>query len=165
MTTDRYRLLIDEICILSLIPHSPDFHEAANFTVHKVDFSLQHRTLEQGGQVAIYADIGPLPSGNRDAVLLSLLEINFHLFHSGQSPVFSCNHETQRVLLMGSVELANATAPILLLTMKAFAQLAGEWRRSAFQQAASQASSTPVNQTHRGTTHSGDTSQRTRRFQ
>jgi len=165
MTTDRYRLLIDEICTLSLIPHSPDFHEAANFKVNQIDFSLQHRALEHGDQVAIYADMGQLPSGNRDAVLLSLLEINFHLFHSGQSPVFSCNHETQRVLLMGSVELAHATAPTLLLTMKAFAQLAGEWRKSAFQQAASQAASTPVNQAHRDKTVSGDTSQRTRRFQ
>lgn len=165
MSADRYRLLIDEICILSLIPHSPDFHEAANFTVHKVDFSLQHRAQEQGDQVAIYADMGPLPSGNRDAVLLSLLEANFYLFHSGQSLAFSCNPETRRVLLMGSVELADATALTLLLTMKAFAQLANEWRKNAFQQAASRTSSTSVNQAPRGTTRSGDASQQTRSFQ
>jgi len=168
MTIDRYRSLIDETCVLSMIPHSPDFHEAANFTVNTVDFSLQHRVLEQGDQVAIYADMGPLPSGNRDAVLLSLLEINFHLFHSGQSPVFSCNPETQRVLLMGLVELADATAPTLLLTMKAFAQLATEWRKSAFQETASRASSASsasVNQAPRGAIRSGDAPQRTRSFQ
>lgn len=164
MTTDRYRLIIDDICTLSLIPHSPVFHEAANFTVHNVDFTLQHRTLEQGDQVAIYADMGPLPSGNRDAVLLSLLEINFHLFHSSQSPMFSYNRETQRALLMGSVELTGATATGLLLTMRAFAQLAGEWRKSAFQQSASRTLSAQANQAPRYTTRSGVVSQQTKSF-
>lgn len=145
MTSDRYRLLIDEICILSLIPHSPGLHESTNFTVHDVDFSLQHRFREPVDQVAIYADMGPLPPGNREAVLLSLLEINFHLFHGGQSPVFSYNPETLRVLLMGSIELADATAPTVLLTMKAFAQLGTQWRISAFQQPASQGVASAVN--------------------
>jgi hypothetical protein len=165
MTTERYRLLIDEICTLSLIPNSPDFHENPNFMVHNVDFSLQHRAMGESEQVAIYADMGPLSSGNHDIVLLSLLEINFHLFHSGQSAVFSYNTETQRILLMGSVEMAKATAPTLLLMMKAFAKLASEWRRSAFQEKEPKMSSTLANQSHRGKTRSGDLSQRLRSFE
>jgi hypothetical protein len=125
--------LIDALCTASLITHSPEFYTAGNFTVDNVDFTLQHRVAECGQQVAIYADLGPLPAGQRTDLLLSLRGLNLQIFHSGQDPVLSYNPNTRHLLLMGAVDLSIASTQSLLLVMKAFARLAIEWRSGEFQ--------------------------------
>lgn len=128
----QYTSLIDEICTLSLIASPERFYESANFTLDGVDFTLQYQDRDQGRAVLIYGDMGPLPERNRDQALLSLMDINFHLFSGAHSPAFSWNSQTARVLLMGSVALQMANAEGVLLLMRSFANLAREWREHGF---------------------------------
>ncbi|KPX46162.1 ShcM [Pseudomonas syringae pv. helianthi] len=129
---DPYHTLINEICALSLISTPERFYESANFKISEVDFTLQYLDRDEGRAVLIYGDMGTLPTRNRDAALLALMDINFHMFSGAHSPVFSWNAQTGRVLLMGSVGLERASAEGVLLLMKSFAELAKEWRDHAF---------------------------------
>ncbi|MBD8200705.1 CesT family type III secretion system chaperone [Pseudomonas viridiflava] len=129
---EQYKTLINEICALSLISSPERFYESANFKIDDVDFTLQYQNREQCRAVLIYGDMGPLPERNRDQSLLALMDTNFHLFSGAHSPVFSFNAQTGRVLLMGSVALEMASAEGILLLMKSFAELAGQWRQHGF---------------------------------
>ncbi|KPY22560.1 Type III chaperone protein ShcM [Pseudomonas savastanoi pv. glycinea] len=129
---DPYHTLINEICALSLISTPERFYESANFKISEVDFTLQYQDRDEGRAVLIYGDMGALPTRNRDAALLALMDINFHMFSGVHSPVFSWNAQTSRVLLMGSVSLERASAEGVLLLMKSFADLANEWREHGF---------------------------------
>ncbi|PPS34769.1 type III chaperone ShcM [Pseudomonas amygdali pv. morsprunorum] len=130
--SDSYHTLINEICALSLISTPERFYESANFKISELDFTLQYQDRDEGRAVLIYGDMGALPTRNRDAALLALMDINFHMFSGAHSPVFSWNAQTSRVLLMGSVSLERASAEGVLLLMKSFADLANEWREHGF---------------------------------
>lgn len=132
----QYLTLINDICALSLISTPERFYESATFKINQTDFTLQYQDRDQGRAVLVYGDIGALPDRGRDVALMTLMDINFHMFSGAHSPVFSWNAQTGRVLLMGSVALERATAEGVLLMMKSFAELAVEWRQNGFTSAA-----------------------------
>ncbi|MFH7445214.1 type III chaperone ShcM, partial [Pseudomonas syringae pv. tagetis] len=77
------------------------FYVSANFKISVVDFTLQYLDRDDGSAVLIYGDMGTLPTRKRDAALLALIDINFHMFSGAHSTVFSWNAQTGRVLLIG----------------------------------------------------------------
>lgn len=135
MSLEHYRLLIDQFCEATSIPNSASLYESANFAVSGVDFSLIYRDLQPHGQVQFYADMGKLPEQRREAVLLTLLDINFHTFAGADSPVLAYNRETQRILLMGALPIESASPQHLLSMMSSWAQVAHTWRENFFQEA------------------------------
>nr|WP_100546507.1 MULTISPECIES: CesT family type III secretion system chaperone [unclassified Pseudomonas] len=132
MPSAAYCRLVDDLCQLALLPNPKALYERTALTVGKVNFSLVERSGDPYSEVLIYTDLGPLPSQHRDAVLLRLLDINFHLFVGAGSPSCSYNSETQRLTLGVSLLLQAATGQRLLALLGQLADMAHNWRGDHF---------------------------------
>ncbi|MBD1586839.1 CesT family type III secretion system chaperone [Pseudomonas typographi] len=132
MASSAYCTLIDQLCELTLIPNPSAFYERANLSVKEVDFNLTHNPGVGEGDIFIYCGFGPLPRGNREAVLQRLLETNLYLFSGPFSPSLAYNSETGQVVLTSNVMVDNLTAERLLGLMGGLADMALVWRGNHF---------------------------------
>lgn len=124
--------LVDELCRQAALPNPQALYERTALTIDGVHFSLVERAAEPYAEVLIYLDLGPLPEAQRAAVLLRLLEINFHLFVGAGSPSCAYNSESQRLLLCLSLLQQGASGAGLLQLLGQLAELARNWRKEHF---------------------------------
>lgn len=127
-----YAQLIDELCLLVMIPHPASLYETANLSVRGVDFTFFYQSGSGSGDILVYAGFGSLPDARRQDVTQRLLETNLTLFNGPFSPSFAFNPQTQQVLLVSNVLMEGVTAQALLDLLGHMAELALEWRGSFF---------------------------------
>lgn len=132
MPSAEYCRLVDDMCQLALLPNPKALYERTALTVHKVNFNLIERPGDPYSELLIYTDLGPLPSQRREAVLLRLLDINFHLFTGAGSPSCTYNSETQRLTLAVSLLLQGTSGERLLGLLGQLADMARSWRDDHF---------------------------------
>lgn len=132
MANAHYHRLVDDICQLALIPSTALLYQTTQLSVKGVDFSLHHVEGSDAGKVLIHADFGLLPAQQREAILLRLLDTNFHL-SGGEYPIcFSHNERTGHVMFSASQPLDNVTGSGVLLLMGHLADYAQAWRQTYF---------------------------------
>jgi len=132
MANEHFRHLVDEICQLTQIPSAALLYEATQLTVRGVDFSLRPLESAQAQTVLMHADFGPLPARQREAILLRLLDTNFHLIDGVSHSGFSHNEHTGHVMFASALALESTTAAQVLLLMGHIAEYAQAWRQNYF---------------------------------
>ncbi|KAF1010957.1 MAG: hypothetical protein GAK32_01137 [Pseudomonas fluorescens] len=132
MANQHYRQLVDQICQLTQIPTAALLYESTQLTVRDVDFSLSHIESPEADAVLMHADFGPLPSRQREAILLRLLDTNFHLIDGVRHSSFSHNEHTGHVMFGSALALQGTTAEQILLLMGHIAEYAQAWRQTYF---------------------------------
>ncbi|WP_064455074.1 hypothetical protein [Pseudomonas antarctica] len=132
MANEHFRQLVDEICQLTLIPRASLLYESPQLTVRGVDFSLRPLENADAETVLMHADFGPLPARQREAILLRLLDTNFHLIDGVRHSSFSHNEHTGHVMFGGALALESTTAAQVLLLMGHIAEYAQAWRKHYF---------------------------------
>lgn len=131
MPTATYCTLVDEVCRLTLLPNPHTLYEHTALSIDGIDISLVERH-EPANEVGIQCDLGPLPGRQREAVLLRLLEINFHLFTDAANSTCTVNPITGRATLAAVIPLQHARAAALLELLGQLADMAKAWRQSYF---------------------------------
>ncbi|WP_434698139.1 CesT family type III secretion system chaperone [Pseudomonas sp. D1-1] len=125
---ERYHRLVTDICQLSQIPLAAIDLELVQLSVKGIDFSFSNLA----DTVMIHADFGPLPVRRREAILLQLMNVNFHLF-GGDSPCcFSHNDGTGQVQFSCTVGLTQIGAPQFVQLLGHIAEYAQSWQHSYF---------------------------------
>ncbi|MGB3123374.1 MAG: CesT family type III secretion system chaperone [Pseudomonas sp.] len=132
MANEHYRHLVDELCLLTQIPSAAVLYESLQLIVRGIDFSLRPIENPEADAVLLHADFGPLPSRQREAILLRLLDTNFHLVDGVRHSSFSHNEHTGHVLFGSALPLESTTAAQVLLLMGHIAEYAQAWRQSYF---------------------------------
>lgn len=127
-----YCALIDQLCAKCDIPHPESLYETAtNLHLNETDFSLYYGGSIDPFSVLVYADFGALPADSTNAVLLRLLETNMYMFGIN-SPSFTYNPDSQHILLMFRVPLANAKAGSVLEILAGISDMAVAWRKDYY---------------------------------
>ena len=111
MSNERYHRFVTDICQLSQIPVAAIDLDLVQLNVKGIAFSFANLA----DTVMIHADFGPLPDRRREAILLQLMNVNFHLFSGHRPCCFSHNDDTGQVQFSCTVELTQIGAPQLSL--------------------------------------------------
>lgn len=135
MPSPMFRILIDELCQISLLPDPHVLYERAALNIDGVDISLVEREGPTN-EVIIHCGLGALPNRRRDEVLLRLLEINFSLFTGSSSPSCTVNPQTGCATLAAVAPLQGLSATGLLELLGQLADMANAWRQDYFLDAA-----------------------------
>jgi hypothetical protein len=131
MSMETYRKLVDEICTLTNIQKSELLYQSMDLQVKGVNFSMFYWKEISPDYGVVYCDFGPLPSENREAVLLRLLQTNLYLFGIN-TPSFAIDRQTNHVLMAINIPLEKTTAEHVVLALSDFAELALGWRVGYF---------------------------------
>lgn len=131
MATEKYKKLIDEICAIAKIPHSPAFYTTADLTVDGVNFTLIDASTALEDALALYCDFGAPPAKNRVSVLERLLQVNL-VMHSVNTPFFAMNSETGHILLGHRIPIEQISALELMTLLTEYAAHAKEWRQTYY---------------------------------
>lgn len=131
MSIEKYRKLVDEICVRMSIPNAESMYATANMQVKGVEFTMLHDAERAPAFATVYCDFGALPTESVETVLIRLLQTNMYLY-TVNSPSFVCNAENNHILLAVNVPLASATADTIFIMMDSFADMALEWRQRYF---------------------------------
>jgi hypothetical protein len=128
----RYVQLMAEIQALTLLPESILSHELVHLSVNGVDFSMYPIGENDQAYVVTHCDLGDLPVARRDAVLLRLLECNFHMINTAKPVSFCCNEESGRMMLSAAQPLSMLSGQVILDQMGGIADYALAWRETHF---------------------------------
>jgi hypothetical protein len=142
MAIEHYRLLVDQICALTLIPNPATLYAATNLAVRDIDFSLQYFEGAGKGTVSVLCDFGPLPARRREEVLIRLMETNFHMSDSPGAPMLSFNDQSQRVTLTCKMALDGLNAEFLVPLLGQFSGMVNTWRSDYFLPSSTEAQQT-----------------------
>lgn len=128
MSKERYHRLVTDICQLCQIPVAAVDFDLVQLNVKGIAFSFANLA----DTVMIHADFGPLPDRHRDAILLQLMNVNFHLFNGDRSCCFSHNDDTGQVQFSCTVELTQIGAPQFVQLLGHIAEYAQSWQHCYF---------------------------------
>ncbi|MDP9782274.1 CesT family type III secretion system chaperone [Pseudomonas fluorescens] len=128
MSNERYHRLVTDICQLSQIPVAAIDLDLVQLNVKGIAFSFANLA----DTVLIHADFGPLPDRRRDAILLQLMNVNFHLFNGDRPCCFSHNDDTGQVQFSCTVELTQIGAPQFVQLLGHIAEYAQSWQHNYF---------------------------------
>lgn len=128
MDSERYYRLVTDICQLSQIPVAAIDINRPQLSVRGIDFSFSNLA----DTVMIHADFGTLPERRRDAILLKLMNVNFHLFDGDRPCCFSYNDDKGQVQFSCTVKLTQIGAPQFLQLLGHIAEYAQSWQHSYF---------------------------------
>lgn len=127
-----YCALIDQLCARCDIKHPESLYETAtNLHLNETDFSLYYGGSIDPFSTLVYADFGAFPADRSNTVLLRLLETNMYMFGIN-SPSFTYNPDSQHILLMFRVPLANAKVDSVLEILAGISDMAIAWRKDYY---------------------------------
>jgi hypothetical protein len=128
-----YPGLIDRICELNETRPGPNAHERCELTIDGSLFTLV--PMASGDKdivgLAYFADIAPLPEGQKQAIAIRLLETNVFLT-SREAPSFCVDPRTGNALLAGCLALDAITPELAHRYLRGVAVFAGGLRESRF---------------------------------
>lgn len=128
MSKERYHRLVTDICQLCQIPVTAVDFDLVQLNVKGIAFNFANLA----DTVMIHADFGPLPDRRRDAILLQLMNVNFHLYNGDRSCCFSHNDDTGQVQFSCTVELTQIGAPQFVQLLGHIAEYAQSWQHCYF---------------------------------
>lgn len=128
MSNERYHRFVTDICQLSQIPVAAIDLDLVQLNVKGIAFSFANLA----DTVMIHADFGPLPDRRREAILLQLMNVNFHLFSGHRPCCFSHNDDTGQVQFSCTVELTQIGAPQFVQLLGHIAEYAQTWQHNYF---------------------------------
>jgi len=124
----RFSQIMAEIHALTLLPKSLLHQDLVRLSIKGVDFSMYPEVLADQACVVFHCDLGDLPETEREAVLIWLLDNNFHLIKSIHPVSFCRNEESGRLMLSALQPLAGISARTILDQMGSLADYALHWR-------------------------------------
>ena len=130
MSTHHYQVLIDEVCRFHGIVPAGDLAHGAHIVVAGVALTLL--PSEDAHSLMLFCDFGEPPWQWRAEVLQRVLESNLFMF-SADSPHFSMDHESGRVMLLERLVASHINADGLLAKLERYAQHALRWQSSFLQ--------------------------------
>jgi hypothetical protein len=128
----RYVQLMAEIQALTLLPASLLSQELVHLSVKGVNFSMYPVGEDDRAYVVTHCDLGDLPGQRREAVLLRLLDCNFHMINSAKPVSFCRNKESGRMMLSAAQPLDMLSGQVILDQMGGIADYALAWRETHF---------------------------------
>lgn len=129
---EDHRNLLRTMCVLAGIEDYDQVLRSRSVAFDGVVFSLLHEQTAFGPMVVIYCEYGPVPPSKEAAVQRRLMEINLVLAQEFMPVSFCINPDSNNVLLVMRVLLADTTAALMLQTLKAIAEQALRWRETLY---------------------------------
>lgn len=127
MSSRPYQTLIEELCQLYGIVPTGDLAHGAEIAFAGVALTLLPG--EEADSLLLFCDFGEPPWRWRAEVLQRVLESNLFMF-AADSPHFSIDHESGRVVLLDRMVASRINAAALFGKLERYAQHAQRWQRS-----------------------------------
>ncbi len=126
-----YRGLVNEFCALAALGDAEAIAEGCSFCVDDIECALIYLDHFSPDIIHCYIDFGLPPEARRAEVYRHLLTANYLQLASG-SAAFTVSPETDHVVLISTLRLAEASPETLADLLAYHAQQALEWRRSFY---------------------------------
>ena len=126
-----YRGLVKEFCTLAELDNAEAIAEGCSFCVDDIECALIYLDRLSPDIIHCYIDFGLAPDAQRAEVYRHLLTANYLQLASG-SAAFGISPETDHVVLISTLRLAEASPETLADLLAYHAQQALEWRRSFY---------------------------------
>lgn len=124
-----YRRLVKEFCTLAALDGAEAIAEGCSFCVDGIECALIYLDHLSPDIIHCYIDFGLAPEARCADIYRHLLNANYLQLASG-SAAFTVSPETDHVVLISTLRLAEASAETLADLLSYHAQQALEWRRS-----------------------------------
>lgn len=128
MANQAYRVLLDDIRLLALLPASTVSYELTHLSIRGVDFSLYVVDGNVEDHLLIHCDMSLPPMAHREVALECLLDVNYYLFGVPRTCSFSRNPQTLHILMSVAQSLFGLTGKAVLSPMAWLADYALGWR-------------------------------------
>lgn len=126
-----YRRLVQDFCAHASLDDAGAIAEGCSFCVDDIECALIYLDHISPDIIYCYIDFGLPPEAGRAAIYRHLLNANYLQFASG-SAAFTVSPETDHVVLISTLQLAEASPEALADLLAYHAQQALEWRRSHY---------------------------------
>ena len=126
-----YRGLVKEFCTLAALDNAEAIAEGCSFCVDDIECALIYLDHLSPDILHCYIDFGIAPDARCAEVYRHLLTANYLQLASG-SAAFGISPETDHVVLISTLRLAEASPETLADLLAYHAQQALEWRRSFY---------------------------------
>lgn len=126
-----YRGLVKDFCTLAALDGAEAIAEGCSFCVDDIECALIYLDHLSPDIIHCYIDFGLTPAARRAEVYRHLLTANYLQLASG-SAAFTVSPETDHVVLISTLRLAEASPETLADLLAYHAQQALEWRRSFY---------------------------------
>lgn len=126
-----YRQLVQDFCSLASLDDASAIAEGCSFSVDDVECALIYLDHISPDQIYCYFDFGLAPEARCAEIYRHLLNANYLQMASG-SAAFTISPETDHVVLISLLQLAEASPETLADLLAYHAQQALEWRRSYY---------------------------------
>jgi hypothetical protein len=125
-----YQNLISELCAAVDLANVDAILNSATFEVDGIGVSLRY---DKGSPdiMLVYADFGPVPGKDNDAIYHKLLEQNF-ITAIGSTGSFSMAPSNKRIVYISALELDKTTVQALVAHLGRMSKLATEWRTTHY---------------------------------
>jgi hypothetical protein len=126
-----YRRLVKDFCALAALDDASAIAEGCSFSVDDIECALIYLDHISPDQIYCYIDFGLAPEARRAEIYRHLLNANY-LQLTSASAIFTVSPETDHVVLISTLQLAEASPETLADLLAYHAQQALEWRRSYY---------------------------------
>ena len=126
-----YRRLVQHFCALASLDDASAIAEGCSFCVDDIECALIYLDHISPDSIYCYIDFGVAPEARCAEIYRLLLNANYLQFASG-SAVFTVSPETEHVVLISTLQLADASPETLADLLAYHAQQALEWRRTYY---------------------------------
>ena len=131
LVQQAYRGLVNKFCTLAALDDPEAIAEGCSFCVDDIECALIYLDHLSPDIIHCYIDFGRAPEARRAEVYRHLLTANYLQLASG-SAAFSVSPETDHVVLISTLRLAEASPETLADLLAYHAQQALEWRRTFY---------------------------------